>query len=70
MSQKKDLTGLERAIGSGYASEREPAIGNAILEMIKENRQSDRYGRRREIIIIILAFLTLVVGFLSYIKLN
>lgn len=63
-----DLDDIKSNINSGYNSQREPAIGNAIVKMVEDSRKSSRGSLVRDIIIITIAVISLVVSVLAYLK--
>jgi hypothetical protein len=68
--KNEDLQDLKDNIGSGYASQREPATGIAIVKMLEEARSSGRGSLVRDIIIILIALATLIISILAYLKMK
>lgn len=63
-----DIAKMEANINSGYASQRDPAVGNALLTMLKENRESGRRNTTHSYIIMFLGIISIVIAYLAYKK--
>ena len=69
-AKNTDLSDIKENINSGYSSQREPAVGNAIVKMIEDSRKSGRGSLIRDIVIIVISLLSLGVSVLAYLKLG
>ena len=70
MKRKSDLDELRDNINSGYASQREPAVGNAILKLLEESRQRDKGSLKRDLLIVLISALSLLVSLFAYLKMD